>query len=835
VGIAKAVRLAAPALLLAGCCCDDDFDSVWDGGRDSGPYDAGRDTGCDPVFDPFCDPTPPPRPVLLRPSRSTPIDLDPVDQSFIAMVNPSEGTLSVFATLDNARVSRTAVGAEPSSVVIHPDGSTVFVANRGDGTVVRLTGIGSTGGGVVDATVDVGSEPTGLALSPSGAYLFVAELGESRVAMIHTSTMTIYDTFVVRSPYALAVTNDLDEDDMDEALLVTEFFGRPNASGEVHGEGRDGIVQLRRLPLLSVATEIVLPPIETGFPDDASSDLAFANQLHGIAINADGMAYVTSISASPERPNDPGRTVHSVIYAIDIETSTVDLARTQVLSRRVRDVFPDAPLRHFLADVVAADTIGDAVYAVSRGANVLQRIDHTVQPPGLGVSGVSHIDLAVTPPGETEVCLVPTGVVMTIGNGLDGSTRRAWISCEGTRQMGTVSLSNQALIALTESAPIAADERAANLGMRAFFSARGRWSSESWTSCASCHPGGLSDGVTWRFPDGPRQTPSLDGAFSHPVDAADPIERRVFQWTASFDEIHDFERVVRDVAGGLGAITQNGCSSATETAIDIDAVAGVGRPLSELTSVDACSPTAWDEIEAYVRSIRPPRRRRSLDPAAIVRGRALFESACAHCHGGPGWTVSQRFWAPTSDENLRLQSVALNALPSFGALSTYPTHLAFMPRGYDPVADAIDDAATPDPDGLAPMHAGCGIREVSTFGIRIGGVLDETLTAPLEQRAGDISPDMPVPNRALGAAGYNVPSLYGLQVGAPFLHHGQASTLEALLDPAGPWQVHLRAVHPTFLEGDDGSDRADLIAFLFSIDATTPEVPVPAGFDVCTE
>ena len=80
-----------------------------------------------------------------------------------------------------------------------------------------------------------------------------------------------------------------------------------------------------------------------------------------------------------------------------------------------------------------------------------------------------------------------------------------------------------------------------------------------------------------------------------------------------------------------------------------------------------------------------------------------------------------------------------------------------------------------------------------------------------------------------------MPSLYGLNVGAPYLHHGQAASLEALLsDPR--FEDHLRAANPVFLTtGDVAAQRADLIAFLRSIDASTEEQPLPAGFDGCPD
>src|SRR5262249_17511726 len=84
-----------------------------------------------------------------------------------------------------------------------------------------------------------------------------------------------------------------------------------------------------------------------------------------------------------------------------------------------------------------------------------------------------------------------------------------------------------------------------------FYTAQGRWSFRDVGSCASCHPAGLSDGVTWVFSTGPRQTPPLDGTFAK----GDPTDHRAQNWTAVFDEVYDVEGVTRNVLGGKGAIT----------------------------------------------------------------------------------------------------------------------------------------------------------------------------------------------------------------------------------------------------------------------------------------
>src|SRR5207253_679175 len=87
---------------------------------------------------------------------------------------------------------------------------------------------------------------------------------------------------------------------------------------------------------------------------------------------------------------------------------------------------------------------------------------------------------------------------------------------------------------------------------------------------------------------------------------------------------------------------------------------------------------------------------------------------------------------------------------------------------------------TLDAAAVGPTEVACVLRSLGTFGLPG----DATGTDALEKK-GDATG-----SRAQGAGGYNVPSLYGLAVGAPYLHHGQAATLQDLFDDSR-WQNHL--------------------------------------------
>ena len=89
----------------------------------------------------------------------------------------------------------------------------------------------------------------------------------------------------------------------------------------------------------------------------------------------------------------------------------------------------------------------------------------------------------------------------------------------------------------------------------------------------------------------------------------------------------------------------------------------------------------------------------------------------------------------------------------------------------------------------------------------------------------ELRQDMKTP--AQGELGFNVPSLLGVAAGAPYLHAGNARTLEELLGDA--FITHARAIDAElFSEPLSARDqRRYLVAFLLSIDDSTEPVLVP--------
>jgi YVTN family beta-propeller protein len=808
--------LAAAVTLAAGCGSasngDDDDDDDDDSAADAG--------------------TPPPVYVLKRASKSGTIAISGDDRR-VLMVNPENGTLSIFDSAQETRTAFVETGAEPSAVVIHPDDRVAFVANRADATVVKIGGI--DGDPSVLATVEVGSEPTGLALSPTGARLYVAEWAEGRISVVDTATMEIVDAIDAPSnPRAVAVTNDGDEDDDDETIVVPEFYGE---AGEVEATdtSRTGKVRLYAASDLRPLSPISFAPRDSGFapsgsPDGTPTVFTSPNQLASVAVIG-AKIYVTSVSASPAAPISFTTNVQPVVYVGDLETSTEDRGAfgTANLAQLVRDATQPTDTRFFLADLVDVAFIGDTVgYVLSKGADVLQRVVYDPEEgPGITIGSAfnKQIDLNVVPTGSTKPCQNPTGVVTAHSGG------RAYVNCWVTRSLGIVDLSAQILSKTVESAAISSGEADVQKGRRFYFTGRGRWANNAWSSCGSCHPDGLSDNITWVFGTGPRQTTSMDGTFSH---GGGTQHERLLNWTAINDELHDFERNTRDVSGGKGALTVPDpaiegaqCGNlAQEAQISLAGVGQLRKSLKFLMEeTEGSCTTDWNAIDAFVKTIRPPRGRRFLDAASVARGAELFgeptstsnSAACVRCHGGPGWTVSRRFFTPSGPNDQNQTTGDLLAAAPFARPTQWPSTWNFhtFQLAFQPIVAAVGgpEATT----AVAPDQIACVLRNVGTF----GAPGDTTATDALEVR----NPT----GRAQGRLGYNVPSLYGLQLGAPYLHHGGAKTLDDLFDDPR-WEEHLAAGSAVWLVGDDeevAQRKEDLKAFILSIDATTEEQSLP--------
>jgi mono/diheme cytochrome c family protein len=315
---------------------------------------------------------------------------------------------------------------------------------------------------------------------------------------------------------------------------------------------------------------------------------------------------------------------------------------------------------------------------------------------------------------------------------------------------------------------------------------RGKQSKDAWSSCGSCHPDGLADGVTWIFGTGPRQTKPLDGMFNKGTNSED---QGLLNWSSIRGSNTDFNANSRVTQGGCGFASAiatgkdppDPCTSTNnnvETPVN-PAVYDHGITQGASDALDA--QTLW--IFAAVRALNQPQ------PSNLSAGAAVFAANCASCHGGAKWTKSEIFHRDNP------AAIAQNMAP----LDPGVTRLAAAP----PVTLLANEFFSFTCNNLTIKY----LEKVGTFDIN----------NPLEIR------DNAAASTAFGVNGFNVPSLLSINYHAPYLHRGQAQTLEEVFPLHGLGPNGEEFPPKTTIQTElTAAQRADLLVFLKSIDGTSP-------------
>jgi YVTN family beta-propeller protein len=705
------------------------------------------------------------------------------------------------------------VGIEPRCVAIHPNGLEAYVTNAVSGTVSIVNLVRFH----VEKEIPVGVEPRGCALTPNGGFLFLANHTEGSVGVINTAEQTYLGALPLGgNPTAIAITNDGDTDELDETVFITQFFAEliPGGPGEGFDTGKRGIVTALALPNL-VPVRIPLSPLSNiGFTADRTNFCsqtapvaphsnifcpdptapagstaitqnpqgAFPNQLSSALIR-DNRLWLPNIGASPSPPVVFNVNVQGLVHVVDTAALSEVAGEHVNLNAQVATeplpIVPTQSLAHlFLNDIVAidADLRGDVFLIVSRGGNYVIRATRDAT----GKLTIGSPDVIRFQTGN-----IPNGVVIST----DG--RRAYVNNEVNVSVTYIDLENLTVLArdIPTSEPPAPGtfEHAVLMGKLAFFTAlgipdnnilgvpvrgidpllhRGKQSNNAWSTCASCHPDGLSDNVTWIFAAGPRSTLPLD-AF---VAKDNGLDQKLVLWSALRGSNTDFNNNSRAVQGGCGFAS--------------DAFAPAGSCLAQGPNTPA-NPNIYDhgitqggsdalDVQSlWVQTVRPLLQPQPSDTAALDRGRTLFAINCASCHGGPKWTKSQIFHR---DNPLFNQNPAT------------------------PGAMVLDEGV----EVIGPQVASFTLDNITINYLESVGTF--SLLNPLEIRQNGIT--------AFGADGFVPPPLLSIRYHAPYLHNGAAQTLNDVFPQhaLGGGTIASTLTIP---------EQQDLLVFLNSIDGRT--------------
>lgn len=529
---------------------------------------------------------PPPRPMRIERigddvREGAPLALAILAGRTVAFVADEDE--SAVHTLDverGAEIARTDLPGTPTSLLVTADGR-LAVALRRAAKVVLLAGPidGPAGSLSLDRTLATADEPLALATTPDGASLLVAS-GIGR---------TLERFSLVDGTRSLAVSLGR------EPRAITVLSDGTRAAVSYAAESAVGLVELAKPSVRHVSLTIGSRRV-LSFPSKKFMP-AFEEDLFGSKVPPPKRL------ASFTAPRF-ARQGYALLRRSDAHGHEQILAPHALVTAGEPSLASDG--------YGAADAHAPVSFAVATitetGAPRRVELDDGCRLPRGAAHDPASSTLWVACQGEGAVVgydvssFLATKVRLPVSGGpssvaVDGRSGSlvAWAPFDRAVHVfrsssGPKSMEPVAAIALShrEGAGLSADAAA---GRRLFHDAREKAISGDGRACASCHPDGRDDGLTWPTPEGPRQTIFLAGR----VARSGP-----FGWSAKHESLPAHVKVTMKNLGGTG----------------------LHEP-------------RLAQLAAWLRAMpAPPRTEPALDPVQ-AQGKAIFESkeaGCAGCH-----------------------------------------------------------------------------------------------------------------------------------------------------------------------------------------------------------
>ncbi|HEY1954529.1 MAG TPA: c-type cytochrome [Polyangiaceae bacterium] len=506
------------------------------------------------------------------------------DGATLYVVNPDADSVSVVDTAGRTLSREVLLGAShpeldgsgnfapavmPRALALSPDEKTLYVPGERSGAL-HVVDVAS---GAVTKSVPLCSEPVGVLVSQDGASVFAACSQDDSVVRVDTASMTVAARVAVGTePWALAASSD------GKTLFATQFLTAQVTPIDVasftakspmlvpdvaprgdkrlaHGQPR-GFYDAETRPGTSELWVVgALLATDTAQPDLDFESTAFAELS---VLNADGSLQRT-LSINAQDVAGTNGAISDVVSGPHTVVFTRDGAFALVVNTNSEDVL-----------------VMDAA----------QHVESSLLHPLPG----HQPEAIVFSPDETHAYLQERNTNDVVVLDVTRSATGMILAVDG------------APIATLASDPMPATMR---LGQHLFYSANSDEypiTKNHWISCATCHMEGRSDAVTWRFAQGPRDTPTNAGG---------TIGTGFLFRTADRQKVQDYWRTINTEQGGN---------------FDPNVPA-------EATLLDA--------IENYVDHGIPLPIAPTTDPQKVAQGQTVFQNnGCNGCHSGPRFTDS---------------------------------------------------------------------------------------------------------------------------------------------------------------------------------------------------
>ncbi|MBT9596685.1 MAG: DUF1929 domain-containing protein [Vitreoscilla sp.] len=543
-------------------------------------------------------------PTAHRPAMSSPLAWEP--RSDLAprlwVVNPDNDSVSVIDSATRDRLAEINVGDQPRSVALAPDGR-VWVANKDSATISVIAP--STWSVVQTIALPRASQPHGLVFGGNGlAYVALEASGQilKLDAFNGAKRGTLRVGLHVRH---VALSGD------DATLLASRFITPPlpgESTGTVNTAVGGGEVLVVDTAAWRVQRTVLLRHSDKTDTEIQGSGLP--NYLGAPAVSPDGLsAWIPSkqdnITRGVLRNGQDlnfQNTVRAIGSRVDLQTwaedhpRRVDLDNAGMASAAIHH-----PSGAYL--FVALETSRQVAVVDAIGGRELMRIDVGRAPQGLHVS--------------------PDGLSLYAQNFMDRTVSTVDLSplvLHGELQVGGA----------TATGTVASDKLPPTVlaGKQHFYDARDpRLARDAYLSCAACHADAGHDGRVWDLTgagEGLRNTIALKGRAG--------TGHGFLHWSANFDEVHDFERQIRQLAGGTGLLADELYHAGTRSEPLGDTKAGLSPDLDALAAYLA-------SLDQFANS--PYRQADGSLTNAALAGRTVFETAnCGRCHAGGAFSDS---------------------------------------------------------------------------------------------------------------------------------------------------------------------------------------------------
>lgn len=548
------------------------------------------------------------------------------ESSTVALVKQGSSTFAYVAdadedllhTIDVAKGEETAVtplGGSPAQVLVLADGR-VAVTLRDKNRIQLL----EPGAGAHDeltplCSVALASEPFGMAVAPDEQRMVVTSAWGKTLTALDTATLKVdFEVPVSREPRAVLI------DEEGKRAFVAHVVGATMSVVDLTGEKHEA----RSIDLKAKVNERGMSgKVRGGCQGFALAKVVELPKERESTENLGEKPLVKGQAPKDIRrvPAKPRGRIMAPMVTVDPGEST---ARSSGYGNSFALTPPEAPMvsvvdeaaeRTLTKELLVDGGRHQAECLLPRGAAVNSETG-SLYVTCLGIDAVLELDARGVDPMRLERrrFSVPSG---PMGIAVDEQAKKAVVWSEFDREVAVIDLDGKKPGKGDAVTRIATSRRAksrmtveAAWGRKLFHKTDDDRVSNDGRACASCHPDGREDALTWSTPDGPRQTIMLAGRLASSAP---------FGWFGSHDTLK---------------------THVTET---FRRLSGTGLP-------DA--PGSFDEMDAllaYVGSMRGPEMEGARVPDGekelAKHGKELFfdeKQGCATCHLGGAGTDSRK-------------------------------------------------------------------------------------------------------------------------------------------------------------------------------------------------